>query len=232
VQFTLRFLLFLPVFIVVAKAGEVRSGAVPYKVPFSLPDSPPLTVALVLPAAKCLVAHYQTERGDLIQARVGGDDGPGMLVEVRDEQGRKLWSHDFGYNLSASEGNRVEVSYSAALRLLLVEYSGYKWDHQHKLLFVVPGKTQWAVREYRTADADLLPFLRRQKGFAADHEYFIYPCRLVERGVEFECVPLQKPERGFAHPFAQHQTWFSVTTTIGAKRKIVPVSAAVSHGEN
>ena len=206
----------------------VAATAEPHKVPFSLPESLPFTVSLVLPKSVSIAAHEKTEGGDSIRAFIGDSD-PGMLVEVSGPKGNTLWSHDFGSNLSAPEGNTITVSYQSKSRLLLVHYQGYKWDHAHKLLFIEPDHQPPSVREYSTAEKDILPLLKRQKDFAADYKYWIYPLRFTERGIEFECIPSQKPERQAAHPFAQDQQWYLVTATVDAKRKIITTDVKATH---
>jgi hypothetical protein len=207
----------------------LAATAATHKVVFSLPESLPFTVSLVLPESVSVAAHKKTDSGDSIHARIGDSEGAGMLVEVSDSRGNTLWSHDFGSNLSAPEGNEIEVSYQPNSRLLLVHYQGYKWDHAHKLLFVDPDHKPPSVREYSTAEKDILPLLKRQKDFASDYNYWIYPIRFTERGMEFECIPIQKPERQAAHPFAQDQQWYLVTATVDAKRKIIPTDVKATH---
>ncbi len=152
-----------------------------------------------------------------------------MRVEVSDFGGHTLWSHDFGFNLSASGGNEIEVCYQPNAHLLLVHYQGCKWDHAHQLLFVDPDHEPLSVSEYSAAEQDILPLLKRQKDFDADYNYWIYPLRFTGQGVEFECIPLQNPERQAVHPFAQEQHWYLVTATVDAKRKIVPVDVKATH---
>jgi hypothetical protein len=186
-------------------------------------------VSLVLPESGTVGAHKQTETGDSIHARIGDTGATGLLVEIRDSAGKILWSHDFGFNDSAPEGCEVEVAYQPTSQLLLVHYQGYKWDHAHKLLFIEPKHTPPAVREYSTQDKDILPLLKRQKDFGSDYDYWIYPLRFTHRGVQFECIPIQKPERQSVHPFAQDQQWYLVTTTVDPKRKIVPTDVKATH---
>ena len=199
----------------------VVATAAPHIVPFSLPALLPFTVSLVLPESASVAAHEPTEGGDSIRARLG-DSTAGMLVEVGSpKNGNTIWHHHFGSNLSASGGNTITVSYQPKSRLLLVHYEGYKWDHAHKLLFIEPDQQPPSVREYLTAEKDILPVLKRQKAFAAGYSYWIYPRRFSERGIEFECIPAQKPERQLAHPFAQDQQWYLVTAIVDAQRKVV-----------
>lgn len=206
----------------------VAAIAEPHKIPFSLAESLPFTVSLVLPESVSVAAHEKKESGDSIRARIG-DSSPGMFVEVSGPKGDILWSHDFGSNLSAPEGNTITVSYQHKSRILLVHYQGYKWDHDHKLLFIEPDHQPLSIREYSTAEKDILPLLKRQKDFAADYHYWIYPLRFTDRGVEFECVPRQKPERQTAHPFAQDQKWYLVTATVNQKRRIIPTDVKATH---
>ena len=147
---------------------------------------------------------------------------------ISDPKGKTLWSHDFGSNLSAPEGCKIELVCHPKLPLILVHYSGYKWDHDHKLLFIGNAKAP-SVHEYSDAEGDILRYLRRQKDFPADFRYLIYPLRFIEQGVEFECIPLQKPERQSAHPFAQEEPWYHVTTTINSSQKITPIDATTTH---
>ena len=201
----------------------VAATAATNRIPFQVPNSAPFTVSLVLPATGNLASHKKTESGDCIYAHLPeGKKGAGLIVEITDSKGRSLWSHDFGFNDSSPEGCGIEVSYDPTSRLLLLHYAGYKADQAHKLLFVEPGRNSPAVREYKNAQEDILPFLKRQKDFPSDYNYVIYPLRFAERGVEFECIPIQKPERQAAHPFAQDQHWYLVTATINANRKLIP----------
>ena len=211
-----------------AMAGEGR------KVPFALPGEPPFCVSVLLTGAVVLAAHDQTGDGDAIRVRVDenapdSDYASRLPVEVSDLQGRVLWSHDFGLNLSAPQGNTVTVAYQPATRLLLVTYEGYKWDHGHVLLAVGAGRRPRAVREYRSADRDILPRLRRREDFPDDCRYWIYPRRLVPGGVVFECIPLQKPEHEAVHPFAQEEPWYEVTAKVGSGGKMLPVAVKRSH---
>lgn len=218
----------MKVFLTLLCLLPVAATAESHKVPFALPEPLPFTVSLVLPESVSVAAHEMTDSGDSIRARIG-DSSPGMFVEVSDHKGNTLWSHDFGSNLSAPEGNTITVSYQHKSRLLLVHYQGYKWDHAHTLLFIEPDHQPPSVLEYSTAEKDILPLLKRQKDFAGDYHYWIYPLRFTDRGVEFECIPSQKPDRQAAHPLAQDQQWYLVTATVDSKRKIIPTDVKTAH---
>lgn len=208
---------------------QAALGAEPIKVRFALPESLPLVVSLVLPEEGSVTLHQKTEHGDSIQAVVGYKGEPGMVVEISDLKGRKLWSHDFGFNLSAPQGCTVEVGYNPASRLLLAHYRGYKFDHHHKLLFVEMDGGSPTVREYSTAQRDILPLLKRQAGFASDYKYSISPIVSVGHRVEFECIPSRKPESPGSSPFAQDKNWYRVIATIDVNRTIRPVEVKVNH---
>lgn len=204
------------------------ASAQPARTPFTLPRQLPVTVSLVVPSGGSVTSHEKTEMGDSVAARLVGDETPGLVVEVSDLAGRILWRHDFGFS-SSQEGSLIKVSCHPSLPMLLVEYHGYKWNHAHKLLFIEHATARPRVREYSAAKTDILPFLRRQKGFEADYEYWIYPSGFTPRGVTFECILLQKPERKAAHPFAQGQQWFSITATVSDAFKISPTDVSGTH---
>jgi len=202
-------------------------AAEPNKMRFELPKSLPLTVSLVLPKSGAVVAHEKTADGDKIRAQIPDDENAGMLVEISDSKEQRRWRYDFGFNSSRSDGCEIEVSYQPALRLLLVHYYGYKWDHEHKLLFVETGESSPVIREYDAAQKDILPVLKRRKDFPQGFEYSIRPYRFTERGIEFSCIPLQLPERQSVHPFAQDEPWYVVSTTVGPDRKVKPIATKV-----
>lgn len=204
------------------------TSAEPKRVPFTLPRRLPVSVSIVLPDVDSVLSHKKTATGDRIAAKLTDIETEGLVVEISDSAGRVVWRHDFGFN-SSQESNSIEVACHPTLPLILVEYSGYKWDHDHKLLFIEHVTPHQVVREYTGAKADILPILRRQKGFEADYEYWIYPSGFVPQGVTFECIPLEKPERQAVHPFAQDPQWFRVTATVSDAFKISPTSVTSTH---
>lgn len=206
----------------------VAGLASPRKVPFFVPGLLPYTISLVVPESASVLAHELSVEGDSIQARIEVSS-PGYLVEVSGPLADTLWSHDFGSGPSGSEGNTITVSYEPAAHLLLVHFQAYKWDHAHKLRFIGLDHQPPSVWEYSTAQQDILPLLSGREDFAAGHEYWIYPLRFVGSAVEFQCIPLNRPEAQAPHPFAQDQQWYRVTAWMDGKRKATPVKVDPVH---
>ena len=98
-------------------------GAEPLTLLFDTPKTIPVSINLVLPGGDgTILSHEKTEEGDSAVARIGEDGGIGMLVEITDIHGKKIWHHDFGYNDSAAPGCRVTVSCHPKLPVILVHY--------------------------------------------------------------------------------------------------------------
>jgi len=205
-------------------------GAEPLTLLFDTPKTIPVSINLVLPGGDgTILSHEKTEEGDSAVARIGEDGGIGMLVEITDIHGKKIWHHDFGYNDSAAPGCRVTVSCHPKLPVILVHYYGYKWDHDHRLLFIETNGSGAAVREYLASSTDVLPILKRQKECAPDYDYWIHPARFIGDQITFACIPLQKEEKQPAHPLAQDQQWYDVTASIDSGFKITPTDARPTH---
>lgn len=188
-----------------------------------MPESMPFSVSLLLPETGSVVLRTKEAAGETVSARIEDDrEGKGLTVEVADKSGRRLWSHDFGYNMSAPEGCQITVHYESGMKLLLVSYGGYKWDHDHRLVLIDESRQNQPVREYSSADADILPALKKEKDFPAGYNYWIYPLSVEKGRLTFECIPIEKPELERVHPFAQDQPWYVVTGTINDQGRFVP----------
>ena len=183
-------------------------------------------VLVVLPESGTIVARETTERGHSVVVHIGRDEpAHGIIVQIRDMVDRALWTHDFGYNLSATPGCRITVDISERHHAALVHYDGYKWDHDHRLIFLgAPAAAGEAVRaiEYRDARRDILPHLQARPEFAGD-AYWITPVRFIDEGVLFGCTPLQRRE-GAAHPFDQEAPGFTVRARLDRDAAIEPLT--------
>ncbi len=211
------------------------SAAEFHQVPFLLSGSAPLRVSLKLQRTVVVAQHKQSDAGDSIRVQVNEDDpdwdyASRLLVEVRTRRGKILWSHDFGLNLSSPQGNTVAVSYQPKTHLLLLTYAGYKGDDDQKLLVVSAGRQPLSVREYSDTQRDILPFLKRQKDFPDGCRYSIHPVGLTSHGVEFECLPLQKPTVTSVHPFDPDEPDYLVAATVATKGKMVPTKVKTTRG--
>jgi hypothetical protein len=199
-------------------------------IPFKQPDNFPLTFRLVLPKEDSTIVSHKHDNGfDTITARIDDDRNGGLTVESVDASGKRVWHHDFGYNASAAPGCSASISFHPKLNAVIVSYGGYKWDHDHKLLFVEKTVSAYKVREYSTDAPEILPFLKKQIGYSTVHKYWIHPVRFVESRVVFACIPLDPPERQSVHPLTQDVQWFDVTASIEPDFKIFPSDANPSH---
>ena len=216
----MRFLtsLFPLLALITATAGE------PMRTSFTIREDLGVSIALLTPAKDSSILRHTYEDGiDTVVASIADDRDGGLMVEIRDHANKSLWKHDYGYNLSAQPGCKIAVAIHPSLPILLIHYHGYKWDHEHTLLFLDsrPGPLQ--VRPYATQDQDVLPALKASKNYSADFNYLIQAQSLTKDGVIFECIPIEKPEVQSVHPFHQdHSRWFRVTTAINARFQITP----------
>jgi hypothetical protein len=193
----------------------------PVSIPFEAPKSIPLKVSLIIPPNQApIVTHNKTDAKETITAKLNDLGDTGLQVEIKDSKGKQLWLHDFGYNLSASQGCQVNIRWHKSLPLILIHYEGYKWDHGHKLLFIKETDGAFRVGEFADAKETILGFLRKQKGYKSEYKYWIYPSDFDGDEVLFECIP--QAIKSNAHPFAQDIQWYQIKAAIDSKFRITP----------
>lgn len=183
-------------------------------------------VDVLLPEGGKIIGREVT--GDGTSCSVKLDEGKmphGVVVQVTDMRQQPLWTHDFGYDFSATPACQLRVDISERHGAILVHFDGYKSNHQHRLIICSrPGdssKTATAV-QYDGADRDILPILKAQRTFEG-HEYLITPSRFSEEGVLFGCIPLRRRDSPGAHPFDQIAPWFTVEARIEPSGVVLPV---------
>jgi hypothetical protein len=198
--------------------------------PFKKPENFPVTFNLVLPKKNStVVSHEQVGGFDTITARLDDDREGGFVVEAVDMSGKRLWRRDFGYNFSGVPGCSVAVSFHPKVNAVIVGYHGYKWDHNHILLFVTKTPSGYRIAEYSGEAPEIFQFLKVQPGYSEKHKYWIYPFKFVEDQIVFECTPLSPLELNSPHPLDQEVRWFDMTAPIDENFKITPTDAKPSY---
>ncbi len=199
-------------------------------IPFKHPDNFPVQFRLVLPPPDSKLISHREENGlDVITAHLDGESEEGLLVEAIDTSGQRVWHHDFGYNLSATPGCTVSISFHPTALVALVTYSGYKSDQHSKLLFIEKTASACKIREFPAEAPELISYLKKQPDYSSKHRYWIHPTRFIGSRVEFTCIPLSPPEKQAPHPLDQETQWFAITASIETDFKIVPLEAKPLH---
>lgn len=206
----------------------ITAYAEPLVTPFNQPENFPLTFRLVLPKEAAVISHKQKNNFDTITARMSDDRRGGMVVEAVDAIGKQVWKRDFGHNLSAVPGCSVSISFHPQIKALIVSYEGYKWDHQHTLLFVDKMASTYTIREYSEAAPEIDSFLKKQPGYQADSKYWIHPTKFSGHEIVFSCIPLTPLQSTLPHPLDQEHPWYDITASMDKDFKITPVAAEVS----
>ncbi|MAS96830.1 MAG: hypothetical protein CMO55_26870 [Verrucomicrobiales bacterium] len=208
---------FLIIFTLSANADTVA-------IPFSQPKEFPLSFRLSIPKEdSVIVSHTKENRTDTITVRLIDDRAGGLAVEALNADAERVWLHDFGYNLSATNGCSVSITFHPTVSAVIISYRGYKWDHAHKLFFAKKEGAAHVLSECSTKAPEIASFLEKQEGYSSKHKYRISPYKFENNRVVFECIPLELPERSSVHPFAQDVPSFHVTASISPDFEIVPI---------